>query len=57
MAAMMRPHATVVRWPVIRWAGLHPFQAIVRDPRDPSRDPPIVPYHDLRTPGVGPRRR
>jgi hypothetical protein len=49
VAAMMRPHARVVRWPVIRWAGLHPFQAIVRDPRDPSRDPPIVPYHDLRT--------
>ena len=34
---------------MIRWAGLHPFQAIVRDPRDPSRDPPVVPYHDLRT--------
>jgi hypothetical protein len=49
VAAMMRPHGTVVRWPVIRWAGLHPFQAIVRDPGDPSRDPPLVPYHDLRT--------
>jgi hypothetical protein len=49
VAAMMRPGATVIRWPVVRWAGLHPFQAIVRDPRDPSRDPPVVPYHDLRT--------
>ena len=49
VAAMMRPDATVFRWPVIRWAGLHPFQAIVRDPRDPARDPPVVPYHDLRT--------
>jgi hypothetical protein len=49
VTAMMRHGATVVRWPVVRWAGLHPFQAIVRDPRDPSRDPPVVPYHDLRT--------
>jgi hypothetical protein len=49
VAAMMRPDTTIVRWPVVRWAGLHPFQAIVRDPRDPSRDPPVVPYHDLRT--------
>jgi hypothetical protein len=49
VAAMMRPGTTVVRWPVVRWAGLHPFQAIVRDPRDPARDPPMVPYHDLRT--------
>jgi hypothetical protein len=49
VAAMMRPGATVIRWPVVRWAGLHPFQAIVRDPRDPSMDPPLVPYHDLRT--------
>lgn len=35
--------------PVIRFAGLYPWQAIVRPPRDPSADPPIVPYHDLRT--------
>ncbi|MGY3127069.1 hypothetical protein ACVWW9_000568 [Agrococcus sp. UYP33] len=35
--------------PVIRFAGLHPWQAIVRPPHDPSAAPPIVPYHDLRT--------
>ncbi|WP_072314350.1 WcbI family polysaccharide biosynthesis putative acetyltransferase [Agrococcus sp. Marseille-P2731] len=35
--------------PVIRFAGLYPWQAIVRPPHDPSASPPIVPYHDLRT--------
>ncbi len=35
--------------PVIRYAGLYPWQAIIRAPHDPSADPPIVPYHDLRT--------
>lgn len=32
--------------PVLRWAGLHPTQVIVRSA---AGDPPIVPYHDLRT--------
>lgn len=41
--------AKVVRWPVIRYAGLYPFQAIVRHPADRSVTPPPVPYHDLRT--------
>ncbi len=34
--------------PVIRFAGLYPWQAIVRPPSDPSMTPPVVPYHDLR---------
>jgi len=37
----------VVRWPVVRWTGLHPWQAIVRLPD--GAEPPVVPYHDLRT--------
>lgn len=41
--------ASVVRWPVIRYAGLYPFQVIVRRPVDRSVNPPAVPYHDLRT--------
>ncbi|MGU3432952.1 WcbI family polysaccharide biosynthesis putative acetyltransferase [Actinomycetes bacterium M1A6_2h] len=41
--------ASVVRWPVLRYAGLYPFQVIVRHPSDPSADPAVVPYHDLRT--------
>jgi hypothetical protein len=41
--------AAVLRWPVIRYAGLFPFQAIARHPADRSITPPGVPYHDLRT--------
>jgi len=33
--------------PVLRWAALHPFQVIVRSPG--AGEPPLVPYHDLRT--------
>jgi hypothetical protein len=49
VASLMPKGGTVVRWPVIRSSVLHPFQAIIRDPRDPTREPPVVPYHDLRT--------
>lgn len=49
MVAELPASARVVRWPVIRYAGLHPFQAIVRNPADRSVVPPVVPYHDLRT--------
>ena len=47
VAARLAPGAKVVRWPVVRWAGLHPFQAIVR--AADGAEPPVVPYHDLRT--------
>ena len=33
--------------PILRWAALHPFQVIVRSPA--AGEPPVVPYHDLRT--------
>ena len=49
VASLMPAGSTVIRWPVVRCAALHPCQAIIRDPRDPTRDPPLVPYHDLRT--------
>ena len=49
VASLMPAGGAVVRWPVVRCSVLQPFQAIVRDPRDPTRDPPLVPYHDLRT--------
>lgn len=39
----------VVRVPVVRYTGLHPYAAIVRHPDDMARVPPVVPYHDLRT--------
>lgn len=41
------PSSRLVMIPVIRWAALHPFQVIVRSPT--AGEPPIVPYHDLRT--------
>jgi polysaccharide biosynthesis acetyltransferase WcbI-like protein len=49
LAAELPASSRVVRWPVIRYAGLHPFQAIVRNPADRSVVPAVVPYHDLRT--------
>jgi hypothetical protein len=49
LAAGVPAAATVLRWPVIRYAGLYPFQVIVRRPADRSVVPPPVPYHDLRT--------
>lgn len=49
IAAMLPPGGVVLHWPVLRFAGFHPFQAIVRDPVDGSNEPPVVPYHDLRT--------
>ncbi|WP_198673427.1 MULTISPECIES: WcbI family polysaccharide biosynthesis putative acetyltransferase [Kocuria] len=49
LEARLRPGASSVRFPVLRYSGLHPFHVIVRDPEDPSLNPPLVPYHDLRT--------
>ena len=49
LVAQLPSGATCVRWPVIRDAGLYPFQVIVRRPADRSVTPPVVPYHDLRT--------
>lgn len=44
--AAARPGARLVVFPVVRWAALHPFQVIVRAG---AGEPPVVPYHDLRT--------
>ena len=49
LAAALPAGSTLLRWPVIRYAGLFPFQVIVRHPADRSVTPPVVPYHDLRT--------
>lgn len=40
--------AHVVTVPAVRFAGLHPFQAVLRLPAFPE-DPPLVAYHDVRT--------
>jgi len=47
VASRLAPGAVVVVWPVVRWQGLHPWQAIVR--ATDGAEPPVVPYHDLRT--------
>ena len=39
--------ARVVVWPVIRYAGLLPWQVVFTHPV--AGDPPVVPYHDIRT--------
>jgi polysaccharide biosynthesis acetyltransferase WcbI-like protein len=49
LAALTRPAARTVVVPIVRYAGLHPYQAIVRHPSEPAAVPPVVPYHDLRT--------
>ncbi|MEN3301517.1 WcbI family polysaccharide biosynthesis putative acetyltransferase [Pseudonocardia sp.] len=49
LAALLPADAQVLRWPVIHYAGLHPWSAIVRHPAGRSLVPPVVPYHDLRT--------
>ncbi len=48
LAARLPAGATVVRYPIVRYLGLHPFQAIVRHPSAPAAVPPVVPYHDVR---------
>lgn len=49
LEALLPSSSLRLRVPVLRYAGLHPFQVIVRDPDDSSLDPPGVPYSDLRT--------
>ena len=41
------PAARLVRWPVIRYAGLLPWQVVFS--HEDVGDPPVVPYHDVRT--------
>ncbi len=47
LAARLRPDARLVRFPVIFYAGLYPYQVLARS--DGVGDPPVAPYHDLRT--------
>lgn len=48
LRASLPPGARVVTVPAVRFAGLHPFQAVLRLPAFPE-DPPLVAYHDVRT--------
>ena len=49
LRTLLRRGARHVVVPVLRFDGLMPYQAIIRDPDEPSLNPPVVPYHDLRT--------
>lgn len=44
LATLLPESAHVVKVPVLRFSALNPYYAIVR-----PLDPPVVPYHDLRT--------
>ncbi|MCD2170861.1 peptide ABC transporter ATPase [Microbacterium sp. JC 701] len=48
LRAALPSGARTVTVPAVRFAGLHPFQAVLRLPDFPE-DPPIVAYHDVRT--------
>lgn len=48
LAQYLPAHGRVVKFPVLRFNALNPYIAIVRSPQNPSLNPPIVPYHDLR---------
>jgi hypothetical protein len=43
----LAPGARTVVWPVVFYAGLHPWQLVHHDAE--FGDPPLVPYHDART--------
>lgn len=49
----LAPHlptgAVTVRIPVLYDSSLFPWMVTIRHPRRPDEDPPVVPYHDLRT--------
>jgi len=48
LRASLPADARVVLVPAVRFAGLHPFQSVLRLPAFPE-DPPLVAYHDVRT--------
>lgn len=48
LAAALSPHARLVTFPIVRYAGLHPFQAALHV-SGIDEVPPVVAYHDVRT--------
>jgi hypothetical protein len=49
LAAHLPAGGTTVRVPVLYDSSLFPWMVTIRHPRRPDEDPPVVPYHDLRT--------
>ena len=48
LAASLRPSGRAVTFPIVRFTGLHPFQAALHVP-GVEETPPLVAYHDVRT--------
>lgn len=48
LARHLPDHGRMIGVPVLRFDGLMPYQAIIRSPKNPSLNPPLIPYHDLR---------
>lgn len=48
LSAYLPAHGQLIGFPVLRFDGLMPYQAIIRSPSNPSLNPPLLPYHDLR---------
>ncbi|MDO9381108.1 MAG: WcbI family polysaccharide biosynthesis putative acetyltransferase [Nocardioidaceae bacterium] len=49
LAAHLPPSARTALVPSVRYAGLHPYHLLVHPPGLEKPDPPVVPYHDVRT--------
>jgi hypothetical protein len=49
LRAVLPGGARVALVPSLRYAGLHPFHLLVHPPGLERPDPPLVPYHDVRT--------
>ncbi|WP_322919172.1 WcbI family polysaccharide biosynthesis putative acetyltransferase [Nocardioides renjunii] len=49
LRAVLPASARVALVPSLRYAGLHPFHLLVHPPGLEQPDPPVVPYHDIRT--------
>lgn len=49
LLALLPADARHVVVPSVRWSGLHPFHLLVHPPGLERPDPPVVPYHDVRT--------
>lgn len=49
LASRLPGRSTLVRIPVLYDSALFPWMVTLRRPSRPEEDPPVVPYHDLRT--------
>lgn len=49
LVACLPPSARTALVPTVRYAGLHPHHLLVHPPGLDDPDPPVAPYHDVRT--------